>query len=245
MPLRDHFHSPVNDRHSWDELHGLWPGIMVVQLAQKLPREFVAAPKIHLGGSVEIDVATFEEAGGGRDDPHGNGTFNGTATATLTDTEPTVSVETEMVDVDEYEVRVFDLTRARRLVAAVELVSPSNKDRPETRRALVTKCAALLQEGVSVTIVDVVTSRLANLYAELLAAYDRRDPTVAAPPSATYAVTCRGRMAKEKWVLDGWHRPLAVGQPLPTLPLWLTPTFAIWLDLEASYEETCRVLRIG
>ena len=25
MPLRDHFHSPVNDTHSWDELHGGWP----------------------------------------------------------------------------------------------------------------------------------------------------------------------------------------------------------------------------
>jgi hypothetical protein len=25
MPLRDHFRSPLNDVHSWDELHGGWP----------------------------------------------------------------------------------------------------------------------------------------------------------------------------------------------------------------------------
>ena len=25
MPLRDHFRSPVNDTHSWDEVHGGWP----------------------------------------------------------------------------------------------------------------------------------------------------------------------------------------------------------------------------
>ena len=24
MPLRDHFRSPVNDTHSWDEVHGGW-----------------------------------------------------------------------------------------------------------------------------------------------------------------------------------------------------------------------------
>jgi hypothetical protein len=37
---------------------------------------------------------------------------------------------------------------------------------------------------------------------------------------------------------------LALGQPLPTLPLWLADDLAIPLELEPSYEETCRVLRI-
>ena len=32
MPLRDHFRSPVNDRHSWDELHGGWPMVIVQHL---------------------------------------------------------------------------------------------------------------------------------------------------------------------------------------------------------------------
>jgi hypothetical protein len=31
---------------------------------------------------------------------------------------------------------------------------------------------------------------------------------------------------------------------LPTLPLWLAENFAIPLELEESYEETCRILRI-
>ena len=25
MPLRDHFHSPLDDRRRWDSLHGGWP----------------------------------------------------------------------------------------------------------------------------------------------------------------------------------------------------------------------------
>ena len=31
---------------------------------------------------------------------------------------------------------------------------------------------------------------------------------------------------------------------LPTLPVWLDAIWASILDLETSYEETCRVLRI-
>jgi hypothetical protein len=37
---------------------------------------------------------------------------------------------------------------------------------------------------------------------------------------------------------------LALGRPLPTLPLCLADDFAVPLDLDESYEETCRILRI-
>jgi hypothetical protein len=61
-----------------------------------------------------------------------------------------------------YEVRVYDARHGRRLVAAIEIVSPSNKDRPESRRAFVAKVAARLQRDVSVSLVDVVTIRQFN-----------------------------------------------------------------------------------
>src|SRR3954454_14490231 len=47
----------------------------------------------------------------------------------------------------EYEVRIYDARRGRHLVAAIEIVSPANKDRPEHRNAFIGKCAALLQKG--------------------------------------------------------------------------------------------------
>ena len=46
-----------------------------------------------------------------------------------------------------------------RLVAVVELVSPSNKDRPESRRAFAAKTAAYLQRGVGLIILDIVTGQ--------------------------------------------------------------------------------------
>jgi hypothetical protein len=61
-----------------------------------------------------------------------------------------------------------DSKRRRRLVAANKIVSPANKDRPEHRRAFVAKRAALLQNRVSVSIIDLVTSRTFNLYRDLL-----------------------------------------------------------------------------
>ena len=243
MPLRDHFRPPTTLRHSWDELHGGWPMKIVESLLPNLPPDYVAAPQIHLGGGVEIDVATFEHDRSDTSTWSANGGA-GPAVALWEATEPTLRVETDLPEPDEYEVRVYDVTRGRRLVAAVELVSPSNKDRPETRQAFVAKCAALLQQHVSVTIVDVVTVREFNLYTDLLTLFGRQDAAVGAAPSGTYAVTSRGTRPRKKWLLESWYRPVAVGQPLPRLPLWLTDDLAVTLDLEASYEETCRVLRI-
>ena len=61
MPLRDHFRPPVSSRVSWEEIHGMWPARIVLQLRTVLPKGYVAGPKIHAGSQVEIDVATFEQ----------------------------------------------------------------------------------------------------------------------------------------------------------------------------------------
>jgi hypothetical protein len=45
--------------------------------------------------------------------------------------------------------------------------------------------------------------------------------------------------------LEAWSKPLVVGEPLPLLPLWLSEELAVPLDLESSYGQTCRDLRIA
>jgi hypothetical protein len=64
----------------------------------------------------------------------------------------------------------------------------------------------------------------------------------AEPPM--YAVIVRMRSEGRRRLMANWYHPLAIGQLLPTLPIWLKETWAISLDLESSYEETCRTLRI-
>ncbi len=157
---------------------------------------------------------------------------------------PTWAVETELADADEYEVRVYDTQRGRRLVAAIEIVGPANKDRPQSRGQFVAKCAALLRQGVSVVMVDLVTAADFNLYAELLDLIGEQDPAIGDGPPPIYAVSCRWQPRGVTHWLETWNRRLAVGQSLPVLPLWLSEELAIPLDLEASYEQTCRDLRI-
>ena len=145
--------------------------MMVLALVPKLPRRFVAAPRVQLGGSFEIDVGTFEEevaSSSAKTRGAGNGEEGGVATAVWAPPRPTLTLVADLPAEAIYEVRVFDQERGGRLVAAVEFVSPANKDRPEHRRAFVAKCAALLQEQVSVTIIDPVTTRHFNLYGDLL-----------------------------------------------------------------------------
>jgi hypothetical protein len=125
----------------------------------------------------------------------------------------------------------------------VEIVSSGNKDRPESREAFVSKCHALLREDVCVAIVDVVTDHSANLYANLAERIGTAPPAVAESP--IYAVSCRGLKSRDRWRVEEWEHVLAIGAPLPTLPLWLTDRLSVPLELEATYEETCQALGIA
>ena len=94
------------------------------------------------------------------------------------------------------------------------------------------------------SIVDFVSTMDFNLYAELLSFVDGVDPAVGHEPPPMYAATIRTRLEGRRRMMDTWYHALAIGLALPTLPIWLQPDLAISLDLEASYEETCRTLRI-
>lgn len=243
MPLRDHFRPPVSRKSSWEGFHAMWPGSIVRQLRKLLPAGYSAEPRVHLGTVMEIDVGAFEA-----DDAPQFGASpeagDGIATSAWTSS-PVVAVETDPPDEYEYEVRIFDNERERRLVAAIELVSPANKDRPESREAFIAKCASLLRKGVAVSIVDLVTVRHFNLYAQLMEFVGHPDPTMSANSPPAYASSIRwitrGRRAK----LESWPQALAIGKPMPSLPLWLSDDLCISLDLEPGYEEACADLGIA
>lgn len=241
MPLRDHFRAPLDDEFHWEAMHHMWPAMIVVDLRRKLPSGFFAEPHVHSGRSAEIDVIAFEREGmSSQRHEEGNG---GVATAVWAPPRPTLVVATDLPGEEVYEVQIYDRRRRARLVAAVEIVSPANKDRPESRRAFVAKCAGLLRERVSVVIVDVVTTRTTNLYAELLDFLARSDPRVGSEP--LYSTACRMTKEGDEWRLEAWAQTLSLGEQLPTMPLWLADDFAIPLDLEKSYEASCDALGIA
>src|SRR5438876_9471951 len=152
MPLRDHFRSPLDDVPSWDELHGGWPMMIVQELIKVLPEPYFAAPGVHLGTLYEVDIGTYR-----RPVPEANDfdvANGGVAVATYAPPKPTLTLEPQLPKQDVYEVRIYDIRRYRDLVATIEILSPSNNDRPENRAAFVAKAATLLRHNICVSIVD-------------------------------------------------------------------------------------------
>src|SRR5437660_8075317 len=108
MPLRDHFRPPLDDLRHWEGFHATWPVMIVALLRRKLPRRYFAEPRVHLGGSAEIDVMTVQnesEAALATGDGNDNG---GIATAVWAPSRPTLAVATDLPAQDVYEVLVYD-----------------------------------------------------------------------------------------------------------------------------------------
>jgi hypothetical protein len=250
MPLRDHFHAPLLNRKSWEGFHSGWAFLIAQRLnVSLLGRGYESESQIHIGTQIEIDVATHEENRG----PNLFGT-NGregrvaTEVQTYAPPSPPMTGEVAFSDADVFEVRVYKADGVWKLVAAVELVSPANKDRPSTRRAFATKIASYLQKGVSIVVVDIVTGRLANLHdelVELLHLPDRFDWQSATGLSAiVYRVVRESDEEKDRERLDVWPYQLSLGESLPTVPLWLNPGLAVPLELDLTYSTACESLRI-
>src|SRR5579885_555132 len=176
MPLLDHFNPPLSRTHPWRSFHGAWAAAMARLLNQGiLPPGYYAVPLVDFDGPVEIDVAALRGLGATVAEGEPGTAQPWTAPA------PGAAVVVEMPAVDAVEVQVFADDGDPRLTAAVELVSPRNKDRPQARRAFAVKCVGYLQQGSSVVVVDTVTTRRADLHEEILSLLGVTAGTVAAP----------------------------------------------------------------
>jgi hypothetical protein len=220
MPLFDHFRPPVENDLPWESLLSGWASYVTTALNQRwLTRDFIALEHTHVGPYVEIDVSTFERPAN-------------TPTASLPAVFP-----------DRFEVRVFTTRDGRRLVGAIELVSPRNKDRAEERQAFLAKCANYLFHGVSVVVLDIVTTRRANLHNELLRWLNAPAGQLA-DDAPLYAAAYRPVLRGETPQIDVWAQSCAVGAALPTMPLRLTGDLFVPVEFEATYLETCRQRRL-
>jgi hypothetical protein len=218
MPLLDHFRPPLQSRHHWGSFHSNWTTRLADGLSAVLPAEFLAEEHTHGGPGLEINVATDEQA----------------AVRSLKTVFP-----------DTFAVRVFTTTGGLTLVGAIELISPGNKDRAEERRAFAIKCASYLHQGVSLVIIDIVTNRRANLHNETMRLMNAPADMDLPDEVHLYAVAYRPVLRKEQPEIDLWTAPVAVGQPLPVLPLRLTGDLFVPVDFESAYVEACRRRRLA
>jgi hypothetical protein len=240
MPLLDHFNPPLSRTNPWRTVHGAWAAAVARPLDQGvLPTGYYAVPLADRGGPIEIHVAAL------RDQEAPGSASGGIEPRTWAEPAPALTVAVELATVDGVEVQVFADDGDPRLAAAVDLLSPRNKDRPAARQAFALKCVGHLQQDSSVVVVDTVTTRRADLDGAILSLLGVDGGAAALPPASLSAVSYRavGR-EEESQQLQVWPATLALGQPLPTLPLWIASDFSVPLDLEASYQMTCADLRI-
>jgi hypothetical protein len=237
MPLLDHFHPPLSPRRHGESFHVTWAGAIADALNENLlPDGYFAEEHAHAGARIEIDVATFGEEVA----PPPNGSV-----ATRVYAPPTPPLTIPAAFPDEFEVRVYESEGGARLVAAIELVSPANKDRNAHRVAFANKCAGYLAQGIALMVVDVVTSRSGDLHADILKLLGHQESGGLPAGANLYAVAYRPIVREAAQQIESWPHSLEIGQELPTLPLALSAELCLPIDLEETYSVACARRRLA
>lgn len=227
MPLLDHFRPPLNTLVPWTSFHSHWATALAEDLNTLPPPRYAALANLRF--NIEIDVAALDRF---RDE------YNGSAWQPSWFPRPAVATVPFATATDELEVLIHaDEGGEVRVAAAVELVSPRNKERPDARSAFVAKCHGYLQQGIGVVIVDVVTTRNANLHDELFRHLGEPVPLGGGDLYAAAYRPVSGELAV-------WYDVLRLGGALPELPLWVYGGFCVPLRLEPTYERVLDRLRI-
>jgi hypothetical protein len=163
MPLLDHFYAPLHPQRHWESFHVNWAGAIADLLNERLlPEGYFAEEHAHIGARVEIDEATFEEGS------HSRVVGNIATLKPKLWTPPVPAMVLPAAFPDDFEVLVYRSDGGAKVVAAVELVSPANKDRPTHRNAFAVNCASYFAQGIALMVIDIVTSRQTNLHNDMM-----------------------------------------------------------------------------
>jgi hypothetical protein len=226
MPLHDW----SNDR-GWDSVHLVWLAQLLDWVQPRLP----AGYRAYLGSVPALTVDT----------PNGRPDLNVRQwTAPTVETDPTASAGDAAPDQEAVATFTLDPQRAIHidlhglLIAAIEIISPRNKDRPSSRERYLGRYAGYLRQGVHLLLIDALPRPAGFSFADALAA---NLGFAAAPCPAPCAVSYRvGAPVPDGTVLAVWQRPLAIGRPLPRIPLPLDREQLVSIDLEHTYREAAR-----
>lgn len=239
MPLRDHFRPPLVGRLPWRSLHSGWCSEITRRLNRQMPPGYYALENMSTDGGFEIDIGAAEgESHGGARRTAGGGGGTAVVPSPAVYTPPAARGSCSYTAPDLAEVRVFTADE-NKIVAAIELVSPRNQDRPGARDDFVGKCLNYIASGVSLVIVDVVTTRRTNFHNTLVEAL--RGPVEVELPDdePIYAAAYRPTGESGKPRIEFWAYALRVGDQLPTMPLRLLGNQFLPVELEVTYTTTC------
>ncbi len=226
MPLHD-----WTDRRGWEGVHHLWITELLRWVKPRLP----AGYRAYIGAALTVAIGAPVE----KPDVNVRQWAEEPAASTADPLIPSSSFEAPdeevAVAILDPETSVFVECQGR-LVAALELVSPRNKDRLVLRSGYLTRYVGYLLEGVNLLLVDVHQRPTGFSFADRIAEeLQVRQPSSPPPMAVSYRVgepaATGGR------ILAIWRRPLNPGRPLPNATLPLTVEAAVSVDLEQTYRR--------
>jgi hypothetical protein len=225
MPLHD-----WRDDRGWDSLHLVWQNQLLDWVQPLLPEGYRA----YLGAVPALTIDTPN----GRPDL-GVRTWPPAGEAAVTAPPATIEPDVEAVGTFTLDpLRAVHIDFHGRLIAAIEIVSPRNKDRPAARERYLGRYLGYLHQGVHLLLTDLLPRPADFSFADAIVA----NLGIGRPPCpAPFAVSYRvGESVPEGTLVGLWQRPLRVGEPLPTIPLALGVREEIPIDLEHTYREAAR-----
>jgi hypothetical protein len=224
MPLHD-----WTDLSGWEVVHHYWLSELGRSVKSQLPagyRAFPASsPDLKIGtdlGKPDVAVRQWDQS---------NGKTGGPMVSQRIEPE-SEEVVTLTLDPD----LALLITYHGKLAAAIEIISPGNKDRPARRAFYLGRYFGYLKVQASVLLVDVHPQPYGFSFADALAVeLDQHQAPLPCPMAISYEV--RGPATSGGAVIGTWRRALTPGQPIPTLPLSLSEDLQIKIDLEGTYSR--------
>ncbi len=227
MPLHD-----WTDRDNFDGLHHLWISELGRYLRRVLPTPY------------RVALAPAPLVGTDSDMSSPNAVLTSPPLPSESFADISREPDAEMVVPPLRKDMTVLVERNGRLVAAIELISPGNKDRPENRDRYAGRYLSYLHHGVHLLIVDVHRRPIGFSFPQLMS--ERLVTPLPAPPAPSAVVYRVGESMKHDGrLLAVWAEPLTVGQPLPAVSLPLTVHLAVPIDLEGTYSRAADNCYLG
>ncbi|CAN5529739.1 hypothetical protein BH10PLA2_BH10PLA2_28820 [soil metagenome] len=224
MPIHDWTLLEPGDFHHF---HQGWIGALANTLnAGLLPPEYMALAEQVTGRPIPDDVTletgTPEEVAGG------------IAVATAPPTARVVA-RLERINYARRADKVIIRHGRGKVVAIIEIVSPGNKDSRHAIRSFVEKAADIIMKGVNLLVVDLFPPTPRDPQGIHKAIWDELGDEPFALP-ADKRLTIASYTGGDLPV--AYVEPIGIGDPLPSLPIFLSETRYIPAPLESSYEQT-------
>jgi len=203
-----------------------------------LPIDYYALPEQQAAG-FGPDVLTLQDQGPEEDAEPGSGSV---ATATALQTRPQTRF-TAQTDAEFYRRKKSSIAvrhvSGDRIVAMVEIVSPGNKASRHAFQAFLNKACELLEHRIHLLIVDPFPPSRRDPNGVHAAIWEEvEEDSFCLPadkPLTLVAYEC-------ELITRAYIEPIAVGDVLPDMPLFLMPNGCVKVPLEATYQTAFAVM---